>query len=82
MNGSGGLLLRNLKFLINLNATQQQQPPQTFVPPPSPEIADSTSNLNLDAQPFVVTPPFAPTSTRILRALKQIQNFNKPGLKE
>jgi len=53
MDGSGRLSLRNHKFLkINPNAIQQQQPPQT--PPPSPKIADSTSNLNPDAQPFGV----------------------------
>ena len=81
MEGSGRVSLRNRKFLkINPNA-KMIQPNITTFPPPQP-TSSPTSNLNPEAPPFVVVENPRPSSARIPRALKQLMNFNKPGLKE
>ena len=82
MDGSGRLSLQNRKFLkINPNA-KVEHPLQPSIPLPPPRFpSNTTSNLNPDAPPFVVEHP-TESPARIPRALKQFQNFNKPGLKE
>ena len=84
MNGSGRLSLRNRKFLkINPNASNIKSAFRSNIVAPSspPEPPSSPqSTLNHEAPPFLATPSNQPT--RMPRALKQLQGFNKPGLRE
>lgn len=79
MDCSGRISLRNRKFLkINSNAIDiEVNPsfrPNIIVPSPPPQ---PLTGLNPEAPLFVAQP-----TQHIPRALKQLQSFNKPGLKE
>lgn len=45
-------------------------------------VPDTTSDLNDEAHPFVPADPSSTRTPRITRALKQIEDFNKPGLRK
>ena len=73
MNGSGRISLRNRKFLKIDNTVKPTQMP-SIIPTPALAPADKSFYTLASNQPVV--------HTRIPRALKQLQNFNNPGLKE
>ena len=87
MNGSGRICLRNRRFLKPLQNTNQLRLPISSIPGTGFQSSNSNqcplgASANTPETPVEQAESALPATPKMPRALKELSDFNKPGLRE